>query len=239
MQGLLFVDKPASWTSFDVVNYVRRIVATVEAKKPKNCKVGHSGTLDPFATGLLILLVGKDYTRRASEFSKLCKTYEMTMRLGQTSTTGDPEGELTDVSDRQPSREEIKRALEAFRGDIQQIPPAFSAIKINGVRAYKLARDGKEVIIEARPVVIHRLELLDYAYPAVRLVADVSSGTYIRTLVEDLGQVLKTGAYTTQLRRTSIKNYSVSNAVDIKTLTPENLAGQLHQGPSSGNIMSI
>lgn len=223
MQGLLFVDKPADWTSFDVVNYVRRIVATVEGKKPKNCKVGHSGTLDPFATGLLILLVGKEYTRRASEFSKLDKTYEMTMRLGQTSTTGDPEGEISDVSDRVPTREEIIVALEQFRGEIQQVPPAFSAIKVNGVRAYKLARDGKEVIIEARPVTIHRLELVDYTYPEVKLVADVSSGTYIRTLVEDLGQVLKTGAYTTQLRRNSIAKAEVAQAHKVDTLTADNL----------------
>ncbi|MBC7708052.1 tRNA pseudouridine(55) synthase TruB [Polaromonas sp.] len=223
MQGILLVDKPAGWTSFDVVNYVRRIVATVEGKKPKNCKVGHSGTLDPFATGLLILLIGKEYTRRASEFSKLDKTYEMTMRLGQTSTTGDPEGDITDVSDRVPTREEIAAALEQFRGEIQQIPPAFSAIKINGVRAYKLARDGKEVIIEARPVTIHRLELVDYNYPEVKLVTDVSSGTYIRTLVEDLGAALETGAYTTQLRRTAIASKLVEGAVTATDLTDETL----------------
>lgn len=227
MQGLLLVDKPADWTSFDVVNYVRRIVATVEGKKPKNCKVGHSGTLDPFATGLLILLIGKEYTRRASEFSKLSKTYEMTMRLGQTSTTGDPEGEVTDVSDRQPTREAIETALEQFRGDIQQIPPAFSAVKVNGVRAYKLARDGKEVVIDARPVTIHRLELLDYTYPEVKLVADVSSGTYIRTLIEDLGQVLQTSAYTTQLRRTHIATHSVLKAEVVSDLIGDNIEALL------------
>ncbi|MDL2341521.1 MAG: tRNA pseudouridine(55) synthase TruB [Patescibacteria group bacterium] len=224
MQGILLVDKPADWTSFDVVNYVRRIVANVEGKKPKNCKVGHSGTLDPFATGLLILLIGKEYTRRASEFSKLDKTYEMTMRLGQTSTTGDPEGELSDVANTVPTEAEIVTALEQFRGEIQQIPPAFSAIKVNGVRAYKLARDGKEVIMEARPVTIHRLELLDYTYPEVKLVADVSSGTYIRTLVEDLGVVLKTGAYTTELRRTKIATNSVEQAVAVKSLDVDSLA---------------
>ena len=224
MQGILHVDKPAGWTSFDVVNYVRRIVATVEGKKPKNCKVGHSGTLDPFATGLLILLVGKEYTRRASEFSKLDKTYEMTMRLGQISTTGDPEGKISDVSDRIPIKAEIELALSQFCGQIQQVPPAFSAIKVNGVRAYKLARDGKEVVIEARPVTIHRFELLEYNYPEVQLVADVSSGTYIRTLVEDLGQALATGAYTTALRRTSIGRHSVEGAPLPSILNPETLA---------------
>lgn len=229
MQGILLVDKPAGWTSFDVVNYVRRIVASVEGKKPKNCKVGHSGTLDPFATGLLILLVGKEYTRRASEFSKLDKTYEMTMRLGQTSTTGDPEGEITEVSEHVPPKEEIEQALEQFRGPIQQIPPAFSAIKINGVRAYKLARDGKEVIIEARPVTINRLELLEYNYPEVKLVADVTSGTYIRTLVEDLGKVLQTGAYTTVLRRISVGIELVSEAVTTNGLDAEVLEETLKQ----------
>lgn len=103
MQGILLVNKPSGWTSFDVVNYVRKIVATAEGKKPKNCKVGHTGTLDPLATGLLILLVGKEYTRRAGELSKQDKTYEVTMRLGQTSITGDEEGEKTAVSDIVPS----------------------------------------------------------------------------------------------------------------------------------------
>ena len=223
MQGILLVDKPVDWTSFDAVNYVRRIVATVEGKKPKNCKVGHSGTLDPFATGLLILLIGKEYTRRASEFSKLDKTYEMTMMLGKTSTTGDPEGEISEISDRVPDQSEIEAALQKFRGEISQIPPAYSAIKIDGVRAYKLAREGKEVVIEARPVTIRRLELRSYDYPIVTLVADVSSGTYIRTLVEDLGRTLETGAYTTQLRRTSVGVSSVKNSYDPKSLNTENL----------------
>src|SRR5580698_3795878 len=102
MQGILLVDKPAGWTSFDVVNYVRKIVAQAEDKKPKNVKVGHTGTLDPFATGLLVLLIGKEYTRRAGELAKLDKTYELTMRLGESSTTGDPEGEVTPISDTAP-----------------------------------------------------------------------------------------------------------------------------------------
>lgn len=230
MQGILLVDKPADWTSFDVVNYVRRIVANVEGKKPKNCKVGHSGTLDPFATGLLILLIGKEFTRRASEFSKQDKTYEMTMILGKTSTTGDPEGELSEVSDREPTEQEIIAAISQFQGEIQQIPPAFSAIKVNGVRAYKLARDGKEVVIEARPVTIHSLELLSYNYPEVKLVAEVSTGTYIRTLVADIGKILETGAYTSKLERTQIKNYQLADAVQVKDLNIANLELLLETG---------
>ena len=216
MQGLLLVDKPADWTSFDVVNYVRKIVAQAEGKKPKNVKVGHAGTLDPFATGLLILLIGKEYTKRAGEFSKLDKTYEVTMKLGETSTTGDPEGEITPVSGTIPTLEAIQAAVERFRGPIKQTPPAYSAIKVNGQRAYKLARAGKEFTIEPRKVTINRLEIIDYTYPEVKLIADVSSGTYIRSLAEDMGSFLQTGAYVTKLRRTMIGGKSVKQAASIE-----------------------
>jgi tRNA pseudouridine55 synthase len=205
MQGLLLVDKPTGWTSFDVVNHVRRMVATAEDKKPKTVKVGHTGTLDPFATGLLVLLIGKDYTRRARELSKLDKTYEVTMKLGFSSSTGDPEGEIQGVNTRVPSEAEIRTALARFVGEIEQTPPIYSAIKVDGQRAYKLARAGKQVKMEPRRVTINRLEMINYAYPTVEFAADVSSGTYIRSLVEDIGSELGTGAYTTALRRTKIK----------------------------------
>lgn len=221
MQGLLLVDKPIGWTSFDVVNYVRRIVANSEGKKPKNIKVGHTGTLDPFATGLLVLLIGKEYTRRAGEFSKLDKTYEVTIKLGQTSTTGDPEGEISKVSDLEPTLDEVNEAISKFIGKVQQTPPAFSAIKVDGQRAYKLARAGKEVIIEPREVTINRLEIIKYKYPEVNMVADVSSGTYVRTLVENIGTALGTGAYTSQLRRTKVGDYNVTNAAQKDDLSPE------------------
>jgi len=227
MQGMLLVDKPAGWTSFDAVNYVRRIVATAEGKKPKHVKVGHTGTLDPFATGLLVLLIGKEYTRRAGELSKLDKTYEITMQLGKTSSTGDPEGKIEAVSSAAPKMEALAGAVERFRGPISQIPPAYSAIKVGGQRAYKLAREGKKVVIEARPVTVHRLEIASYDYPEARLVADVSSGTYIRTLVEDIGSALGTGAYTSGLRRISIGKAQLSDAVEVKSLTIETLAQRL------------
>ncbi len=223
MQGMLLVDKPAGWTSFDVVNYVRRIVANAEGKRPKHVKVGHTGTLDPFATGLLVLLIGKDYTRRAAELSKLDKTYEVTIRLGQTSSTGDPEGDVIAVSDTVPDQKAVQEAASRFRGQIEQIPPAYSAIKINGQRAYKLARAGKEVVIEPRQVTINRLEVTDYKYPELKLVADVSSGTYIRALAEDIGKVLRTGAYTLILRRSSIGDFSVDNAVETKQINLDNM----------------
>jgi tRNA pseudouridine55 synthase len=227
IQGVLLVDKPSGWTSFDAVNYIRRMVATAEDKKPKHVKVGHTGTLDPFATGLLILLIGKEYTRRAAELSKLDKTYEVTMKLGETSTTGDPEGEITPVSNLVPSLDAVQAAVERFQGEIQQVPPAYSAIKIDGQRAYKLARAGKEVVIEPRTVTVNRLEILDYQYPHVKLVADVSSGTYIRTLAEDLGSALETGAYTTELRRTFIADYSIADATPVKNLNRDNLESNI------------
>jgi len=227
MQGALLVDKPSGWTSFDVVNYVRKIVATHEGKKPKNCKVGHTGTLDPLATGLLIILVGKEYTRRAQELTKQDKTYEVTMKLGQISTTGDEEGEKTIVSDAIPTQEAILEALARLQGDIMQVPPAFSAMKINGQRAYKLAREGKAVELEARPAKIYSNELTDYDYPYVKFTSRVGSGTYIRSLTEDLGKLLSTGAYMSDLRRTEIADFSVTNAVNVTDLDEALLTANL------------
>ncbi|HSX15700.1 MAG TPA: tRNA pseudouridine(55) synthase TruB [Candidatus Saccharimonadales bacterium] len=226
MQGVLLVDKPSGWTSFDVVNFVRKQVAAAEGKKPKNTKVGHTGTLDPLATGLLVLLVGKEYTRRATELTKLDKTYEVTMKLGWTSTTGDEEGEKTAVSDTIPTPEAVLGALGAFQGQIMQVPPAFSAMKINGQRAYHLARQGKEVALEARPVSIHSIKLTDYSYPLVQFTTDVGSGTYIRSLVEDLGKHLGTGAYMPALRRTRVGQFDITDAYQV---TDEDLLQYLHE----------
>lgn len=209
------IDKPKGWTSFDAVNYVRKIVARTEGKKPSSVKVGHAGTLDPLATGLLILLIGKNYTRRAGELAKLDKTYEVEMTLGATSTTGDEEGEKTKVSDCQPALAEIERATQKFTGKINQKPPAYSAIKINGHRAYELARKGETPAIKARQVTIYESRLNGYKYPKITFTTKVSSGTYIRSLVEGIGEDLKTGAYTTKLRRVSVGQFSVDQAADL------------------------
>lgn len=222
MQGILLVDKPSGWTSHDVVNYVRKMVARAEGKKPRQVKVGHTGTLDPFATGLLVLLVGKEYTKRAGELSKLGKTYEVTMKFGAVSSTGDPEGEIKTVSDTVPGEKALTEALKRFTGTIEQVPPAYSAIKIDGRRAYKLAREGKAVNLEPRKVTINKLELVDYNYPEAKLVTDVSSGTYIRSLVEDIAGALGTGAYTTELRRTKVGKYEISQATDVQGLNMSN-----------------
>ena len=219
MQGILLVDKPKTWTSFDAVNFVRSMVAKHNGTKPKNTKVGHCGTLDPLATGLLILVVGKEYTRRAGEFSKLDKVYDVTMKLGEISTTGDAEGDKTRVSDYVPNESAVKSALLKFSGEIMQTPPSFSAMKINGQRAYKLARAGKPVELEARPVTVHSNEFISYQYPYVRFRSHVSSGTYIRSLVEDIGAELKTGAYMSDLRRTHISKWDVADATVVSDLT--------------------
>lgn len=223
MQGLLLIDKPKTWTSFDVVNYVRKMVAEMEGKKPKNCKVGHTGTLDPLATGLLVLVVGKEYTRRSGEFSKLDKTYEVTMKLGETSTTADAEGDKRVVSDHQPTKAEVESALRQFTGDIMQIPPSFSAMKVGGQRAYKLAREGKPVELEARPVTIYDNKLTRYDYPFVQFTSHVSSGTYLRSLVEDLGKVLQTGAYMSDLRRTTVGRFMLKEAISVNACTKDEL----------------
>lgn len=218
--NILLIDKPAGWTSFDVVAKIRgqiRAEYTARGEKPtkRQLKVGHAGTLDPFATGLLVILLG-DGTKKAGEFLKLDKVYEATIRLGQTSTTGDPEGDISGVSDQQPSREEVEAALTQFRGEIIQIPPAFSAIKINGQRAYKLARAGKTVDIPQRQVTIYELEILNYTYPELKIRTHVSSGTYIRSLAEDIGSTLGTGAFCNQLRRTQIADWSVDAASTVE-----------------------
>lgn len=207
MEEIIFVDKPSGMSSFGAVARVRRLLSEREGHK---VKVGHTGTLDPFATGLLILLAGKA-TKKAPELTKLDKVYEATIRLGATSSTGDPEGEIT-ITDKKPeiSREKIIKTLAQFVGEIEQTPPAFSAIKINGQRAYKLARAGKAVEMPKRKVTIYELELLDYTSPFLKIRTHVSSGTYIRTLAEDIGEALGCGAYTTELRRTKIADYDIA-----------------------------
>lgn len=220
MDGLLLVDKPIGWTSFDVVNKVRFIVAAEIGKKPRNTKVGHTGTLDPLATGLLVLVIG-NYCKRAAEFSKLDKTYETTMWLGKTSTTRDEEGVKTVVSDKIPNQAEVETALKQFVGDIMQVPPAFSAMKIDGKRAYELARAGKEVKLDARPAKIHTIVLDDYVYPEVNFTAHVGSGTYIRSLVEDIGKILTTGAYMSDLRRTTVGKWQLADAINMDNISAE------------------
>ena len=254
---IILVDKPAGISSFGVVAKVRGFL---RAEFGHKVKVGHTGTLDPFATGLLIILSGK-MTKKSNEFLKQDKVYEATLKLGYTSTTGDPEGEITEtifskhgevfpkekpndspdfynisllensvspaniknfseaehvvkINPREyyPSFEKIVSVIKSFIGENEQTPPKFSAIKINGERAYKLARKGEDFEVPSRKVTIYNIEILDYNYPELKIRCHVSSGTYIRTLAEDIGTALGTGAYLTALRRTKIANYDVKDA---------------------------
>jgi len=220
MDGILLVDKPQGWTSHDVVAKVRSVLKQSGVNKPK---VGHTGTLDPLATGLLVLVVGS-YTKRAQEFTKLDKTYEVTMKLGATSTTGDSEGTISSYSTLSRkirtaiTEAEVKKVLRSFVGEIDQVPPVFSAIKVGGQRAYKLARAGKEVKLESRQVKIYEITDVEYAHPEVKFTAKVSSGTYIRSLVEDIGAKLGTGAYMSALKRTTVGKYSLKEAASIESL---------------------
>ena len=207
MEEIIFVDKPAGMSSFGAVARVRRILSEREGHK---VKVGHTGTLDPFATGLLILLAGKA-TKKAPELTKKDKVYEALIHLGAISSTGDPEGEIT-INDEAPefTLDEINAVARQFVGEIEQTPPAFSAIKINGQRAYRLARAGKEVEMPKRKVQIYSIDVLEYNAPYLKIRTHVGSGTYIRTLAEDIGRALGCGAYTTELRRTKIADYDIS-----------------------------
>ena len=234
---IILVDKPTSISSFGVV---ARIRAKLRDEFGHKVKVGHTGTLDPFATGLLILLSGK-MTKKSSDFLKLDKTYEATLKLGYVSSTGDPEGEIskynpkriqtslvedlsevttenegaspvtTGASDPCPRLMDVEFVLRSFVGKIKQTPPKYSAIKINGERAYKLARKGADFEIPSREVEIYSIDILDYHYPELRIKVHCSSGTYIRTLAEDIGKALKTGAYLTALRRTEVGKYSIND----------------------------
>ena len=206
-EGLYLINKPRGRSSFSVVAQVRRVSGIK--------KVGHAGTLDPEAEGLLIVLVGKEFTKLAEKYSKLDKTYEFEIKLGENSTTDDEEGDKTKVSEKVPTKAEISKVIAGLTGAITQTPPVYSAIKVGGQRAYKLARKGEKVILPSRKVTIGNFKITSYDYPLVRLSADVSSGTYIRSLARTIGDELGTGAYCTQIVRTRIGRYKLSDALAV------------------------
>jgi tRNA pseudouridine55 synthase len=206
-EGLYLINKPRGRSSFSIVAQVRRLSGIK--------KVGHAGTLDPEAEGLLVVLLGKEYTKQAEKYSKLDKTYEFEVKLGEVSTTDDEEGDKTEVSGLKPTKAEIIKALSNYEGEIEQTPPVYSAIKIDGQRAYKRARNGEEVEMPTRKVNIKSIELLDYKYPFASIKADVSSGTYIRSLARSIGEDLKTGAYCTKIVRTRVGEFSLDDALAV------------------------
>lgn len=206
----ILVDKEQHWTSFDVVAKLRGILRTK--------KIGHAGTLDPLATGLLIICAGKA-TKSIDSFQGLPKTYEAVVKLGATTKTDDAEAEEEHPCDcSHIPQEAIEQTLQKFIGDIEQIPPMYSAIKKNGVPLYKLARKGQEVERQPRKVHISNIELTKMALPYLHLTVYCSKGTYIRSLARDIGVQLGCGGYLASLRRTAIGSFTVENALTISDI---------------------
>lgn len=219
--GILIVDKPAGLTSQQVVGRVRRVF---DARKRK-LKVGHAGTLDPMATGVLIVGVGKA-TRLLGHLALHDKVYSATIRLGQSTSTDDAEGELIQASDASSiSEQQLAEAIKPLTGDIMQVPSSVSAIKVNGKRAYALARKGENVALAARPVTVSRFDVLDVRRLGevldVDVEVEVSSGTYVRALARDLGEALGVGGHLTMLRRSRIGRYNLADAVALDDISEE------------------
>ncbi len=207
--GLILIDKPIGPTSHDVVAKARRAL--------REKRIGHVGTLDPLATGLLGLLIGAA-TRLSEYLIEKDKHYRAVVRFGRATTTYDAEGETTLETGRVPEPEALEQALAGFRGPVLQRPPAFSAIKRDGQRAYALARKGEDVVLEPRPVVIHALTLVAWDAPEAVLDVHCSAGTYIRSLAHDLGQTLGVGAHLSGLRRTAVGPWTIEQACSLADL---------------------
>lgn len=201
---ILLIDKPKGITSFDVIRRLRRKLGVR--------KMGHAGTLDPLATGLLIIAVGKA-TKELSRYMGLPKKYEVLIEFGKVSTTYDADGKLTEMPMENVARNEFENALKNFIGEINQIPPAFSAIHVNGQRAHDLARKGIKVEMAPRKVQIHGIKILDFSWPLISLEVSCGKGTYIRSLAHDIGQMLGCGGYVKELRRTAIGDFQVEDAM--------------------------
>jgi tRNA pseudouridine55 synthase len=218
MQGILIVDKPAKWTSHDVVQLVRR--------KLHLKKVGHAGTLDPLATGVLVLLLGRA-TKLSQKFSNQDKVYEVEVMLGVSTATGDAEGKVRKTgSNLSLSVKQIKQAVLSYRGEIEQIPPMFSALRYRGQRLYSLARKGVEIKRIPRKVIIYEINRLKIEFPKVSFTVHCSKGTYIRALVEAIGKKLDCGGYVLALRRIKSGPFSIGDAFSaeqIKRMPPEDI----------------
>lgn len=207
-KGIYNIYKPKGPTSYDIIRQIKRDAV--------DKKVGHAGTLDPLASGVLVVAIGREFTRELDKVVKGDKEYIATIKLGQTSTTQDEEGEKTDFKiDKIPKLSDIKKVLKMFVGEITQIPPIYSALKINGQPAYKLARAGKDVEMKSRTIQIREIRFLEYDWPILKINVTCSSGTYIRTLANDIGEKLSTGGYLTDLVRSRIADFKIEDSIKI------------------------
>lgn len=213
--GFILIDKPAGPTSFGVIAQLRKITNIK--------KIGHAGTLDPFATGLLIVAIGREATREIAKYVKLDKEYEALVNFQKSTDSGDRDGRIiSEYQGEEIAEEKIKEALLSFIGPQKQIPPMFSAKKIGGKKLYELARQGKTVAREAADIEIYDIELLSYVWPRAKIRIKVSSGTYIRTVGEDLGKKLGTGAFLEELRRTKVGDFDLKKAKKLADINQEN-----------------
>ena len=210
----ILINKPKDWTSHDVVGYLRGIL--------KIKKIGHAGTLDPFATGLLIVGVERDATKQLDTFKNLPKTYIAKIKLGAITNTYDSTGIITEKSSKKPKIKEIKEILKQFIGPQEQIPPMHSAKRVAGKRLYKLARKGIEIERKPNKIEIYNIKLLKYNYPHLTIEINCSTGTYIRSLANDIGQTLGIGAYCDELQRTKIGEYTIEKSIDPKKIDKNN-----------------
>ncbi len=214
ISGILIINKPTGPTSHDIVDKVRRITSIR--------KVGHAGTLDPFAEGILIVLIGKA-TKSQAKFMKMSKTYLATLRFGATSDTYDKTGKIQETYNNQTiSKLQIQNILKTFIGETKQTPPAFSAIKINGKKAYELARQGIKPDLKPRKIKIYNIKLLNYKWPYLKIEVKCGKGTYIRSLANDIGKNIGYGAYLEKLIRTKIGKFNLAKAVKIDKLNSQN-----------------
>ena len=220
---VLYFNKPLKWTSFDLVNKFRYKLS--RKLKVKKIKVGHAGTLDPLATGVMIVCTGKA-TKRIDEFQYQTKEYVATLKLGETTPSFDLEKEIDGVYPTEHiTREEVERVLQSFVGTIQQIPPVFSACKVDGKRAYELARKGEEVELKSKTLVIDEMELLECDLPVIKIRVVCSKGTYNRALARDIGVALQSGAHLIALERTRIGDITLDKCMspdDIDAFLDEN-----------------
>lgn len=220
MDGLILINKQKGFTSHDVVNVIR--------KKLNIKKVGHTGTLDPNATGVLPILVGK-----ATKISKYLiehnKTYIATIKLGEKTDTGDSEGRVIETKKvpKNLEKEEIEQALTDFLGKQKQLPPIYSAIKVKGKKLYEYAREGQEVKLEPRDIEIYKIKLLEYKYNKIKIEAECSKGTYMRTLCEDIAKKLETVGYMEELQRTKINEFKIGNSILLDNINIKNVEQKL------------
>lgn len=213
--GFLLIDKPSGPTSHDIINNLRHLTGIQT--------IGHAGTLDPLASGLLIVAIGRTATKQIPNLVKQDKVYKAIICLGGLSDTDDSQGKIQPFTNcHQPTKQEIKIILNSFRGEQNQIPPMYSAKKIHGERLYKLARKGQVVQRQPNLITIYNINLLHYEWPTLSLEIHCSAGTYIRAIARDLGKMLGCGGYLCQLRRTKIGNYSIQQAVTLEKLTSHN-----------------